>query len=334
MQERFHHRQDAFVPDPSAHPVHQGRMVDHVEARLDVTFQHPLIGAGGELVNLCDRVLGSPSRTEAIRAWLEVRLEDRLEHQFEGRLHGAVPRGRDAKPSQLGAARLGDHPFSHRKSSEPPSLQIVPKLRQELLLRGEDRLRPKPVDPRRPLPPVAPDPSPRHDEDRRVTHEVEQVIEPTIRIIDRPSMQLDLDPQYLGLGQLKIRPQHVGIHRRSPTLPDSRLRTRCRPSPSDRLSRPRTTTTAPSRPWPLSRRRADPPLTWMPSRRGQPKTFPTFTAHRSTGSVANFAPAASPRVRRRPSSWPPCRRLHPARESPTNGGRAPQSGPYPPDWSR
>jgi len=103
MQERFHHRQDAFVPDPSAHPVHQGRMVDHVEARLDVTFQHPLIGAGGELVNLCDRVLGSPSRTEAIRAWLEVRLEDRLEHQFEGRLHGAVPRGRDAKPSQLGA---------------------------------------------------------------------------------------------------------------------------------------------------------------------------------------------------------------------------------------
>src|SRR5215217_7634262 len=149
-----------LVPDPRSHPVHQGRMVDHVEARLDVTFHHPLIRAGGELVNLSNRVLGAPPRTEAIRAWLEVRLEDRLEHQFEGRLHGAVPRGRDAKPSQLGAARLGDHPFSHREWSEQPCLQIVPKLRQELFLRGEDRLRPKPVDPRRPFPPVAPDPSP------------------------------------------------------------------------------------------------------------------------------------------------------------------------------
>ena len=121
----------------------------------------------------------------------------------------------------LAAARLGDHPFPHRKRSELPRLQICSKPRQELLLRGQDRLRPQPVDPRRPLPPVAPDPRPRHNEDGRVTHEVEQVIEPAIRIIDRPLMQLDLDPQYLRLGQLPVRPQHVGIHRRSPTLPVS-----------------------------------------------------------------------------------------------------------------
>src|SRR5215208_6487524 len=107
-------------------------MVDHVEARFDVTFQHPLIGAGGELVNLRDRVLGSPSGTEAIRAWLEVRLEDRLEHQLEGRLHGAIPRGRDAQPSQLAAARLGDHPFPHRKWSEPPRFEIISQLRKKL----------------------------------------------------------------------------------------------------------------------------------------------------------------------------------------------------------
>jgi hypothetical protein len=71
-----------------------------------------------------------------------------------------------------------------------PSFQILPKLRQEPLLRGEDRLWPKPVDPRRPFPPVALDPRPRHDEDGRVTYEVEQVVEPAIRIIDRPLMQL------------------------------------------------------------------------------------------------------------------------------------------------
>ena len=38
---------------------------------------------------------------------------------------------------------------------------------------------------------------------------------------------------------------------------------------------------------------------------------------RSTGSVPSFAPAASPRVRRRHSSWPPRRPLHTTRESPT-----------------
>src|SRR5215211_4010133 len=122
-------------------------MVDHVEARFDVTFQHPLIGAGGELVNLRDRVLGSPSGTEAIRAWLEVRLQDRLQHQLEGRLRGAIPHGRDAQPSQLAAARLGDHPFPHRKWSEPPRFEIISQLRKKLLLGGQDRLWPSPSTP-------------------------------------------------------------------------------------------------------------------------------------------------------------------------------------------
>ena len=112
-QERLHQSQDSFVPDTVTHPVHEGRVVDHVEARLDITFQDPLIGAGSELVNLSDRVMGSAPRAEAIRAWLEVRLEDRLEHQLEGRLHGSVLRGRDAKPAAFAAAWLGDHPLTH-----------------------------------------------------------------------------------------------------------------------------------------------------------------------------------------------------------------------------
>jgi len=337
MQERLDHRQDAFVPDSSAHPVHQGRVVDVVEARLDVTFEHPLIRAGAELVNLGDRVVCPPPRTEAIGAWLEVRLEDRLEHQLQGRLHGAVPRGGDAQSPACAAAGLGNHPFPHRQRSELPGLEIISQPRQEPLLGGEHSVGPQPVHPRRPLPSVAPDPRPRHHEDGRVTHEVEQVIEPAIRIIDRPLVQLGLDPQYLRLGPFTLRPQHVGIHQRSPTLPIPLLRTRCRPSPCDRLSRPRTTTTAPPRPGLLGRRRIDPRATWRVNQRGQPGTLPTFTTHRSTGSVPNFAPAASPRVRRRHSSWPPYRRLHPAQESPApsfGGGRAPHPGPYPPDWSR
>jgi len=201
-----------------------------------------------------------------------------------------------AQPRAVG---LGNHPFPHGHRSELPFPEISPQGRQEPLLRGEHGVRTDTVHPRRPLAPITPDPRPRHDKDSRVTHEVEHIIEPATRIINRPLMQLGLDPQYPRLGLFGRRPQHARIHRRSPALPFPPLRTRCRPSPCDRLSRPRTTTTAPPHPGPLSRRRACPHPAWTARPRDQPGTLPTFTTHRSTGSVPSFAPAASPRVRRR-----------------------------------
>ena len=45
-QERLHQGQNSLVPDTTPDPVHQGPVIDHVEARLDVTFQDPLIRAG------------------------------------------------------------------------------------------------------------------------------------------------------------------------------------------------------------------------------------------------------------------------------------------------
>jgi len=45
-----------------------------------------------------------------------------------------------------------------------------------------------------------------------------------------------------------------------------------------------------------------------PGRDGDPGVVPTFTMNRSSGEVPSYAPAASPRLRRRPSPWPPCRR--------------------------
>jgi len=64
---------------------------------------------------------------------------------------------------------------------------------------------------------------------------------------------------------------------------------------------------------------------------------PTFTMYRSTGWAPSYVPAASPRVRRRLSSWPPHRRTKPASESPVADPcieRALLPGPYPPDLSR
>ena len=50
--------------------------------------------------------------------------------------------------------------------------------------------------------------------------------------------------------------------------------------------------------------------------RGPPGWFPRSLWNPSTGSTPSYAPAASPRLRRRPSPWPPDWRHHPAKEFP------------------
>ncbi len=46
-QERLDKRQHALVPDPPTHPAHQNRVVDAVEARLDVRLNYPRVVARG-----------------------------------------------------------------------------------------------------------------------------------------------------------------------------------------------------------------------------------------------------------------------------------------------
>ena len=96
------------------------------------------------------------------------------------------------------------------------------------------------------------------------------------------------------------------------------LRTCWGPSPCSRLSRPRTTTAPPPPPNGISWRRAFPPLRQRRIRTGLLGGFPRSLFHRSSGEVPNYAPAASPRLRRRLSPWPPCRRHRPTQEFPTH----------------
>lgn len=88
-------------------------MRDLVEARLDITFQHPLVAVGCQHVDLGDGVMRSTSRTEPIATWVEVRFEDGFEDQLHAGLHDPVPIGGDAQSSEL-ARRLGDHPLLDR----------------------------------------------------------------------------------------------------------------------------------------------------------------------------------------------------------------------------
>ena len=99
-------------------------MVELVEARRDVRLEHPQVVPGGrpEVVDLGDGVLGAALRAEAVGARLEVRLEDRFEHQLECGLHDAVGGGRDAQPAHL-PVRLRDHRLPHRCRAELVGLE-------------------------------------------------------------------------------------------------------------------------------------------------------------------------------------------------------------------
>jgi len=81
-------------------------------------------------------------------------------------------------------------------------------------LPGLDRTGSLPVDPGRAGTLVAPHPIPRNQKERGIGDEVEQVVEPAMRIITSPTVQLGLDLQYPVLGHDRGVLQFVGIHRR------------------------------------------------------------------------------------------------------------------------
>src|SRR5450756_905070 len=166
-------------------------------------------------MDLGDSVLGSAPRAEAVRTPLEVRLEDRLEHQLQAGLHDSVGSGRDAQAAEL-AVRLGDHRLPHPDRAEPAGREIISQRAKELPGGGPDGPRSDAIDPGRACALVDPDPVPRHDEERRVSDEVVEIIEPAAGISSRPSMQLRLHPEYPLLGLIEVGPRRADIHQRPP----------------------------------------------------------------------------------------------------------------------
>jgi hypothetical protein len=284
--------QDPLVPDSSAHPVHQGPVVDLVEARRDVRFEHPLVRPIGrcEVEDLGDRVLRPAPRPEAVRGRRKVRLEDRLEHQLERRLHNPVGGRRYPEATDL-ARRFRDRLLPHRGRGEAASLEIVSQRRQHRPGSGANGSRCDAVDASRACAPVMPDPVPRYDEESRVDDEVEEIIEPAAGIAPRPSMQLRLHPEYPLLGLIEVGPRCAGVHQRPPRSACS-LRTRWTPSPCGRLSRPPTTAGPPPHPDGMGRRRAVPPVDRQPTGEGTFGMVPTFTLEPFDGRGAQLCPCS------------------------------------------
>jgi hypothetical protein len=105
-EERLDQPHDATISDPVPHPGQQRRVRDLVEARGDVTFEHPGVALGGHHVDLRDRVVWPTSGPEPVGTRAEPGLEDRLEDQLHAGLDDPVSCGGDPQRAQL-AVRWG-----------------------------------------------------------------------------------------------------------------------------------------------------------------------------------------------------------------------------------
>src|SRR5271165_640915 len=192
-------------------------MRDFVETCLDVSLDDPLIRAGREVAYLGYRVMSPAPGAEPVGAREEIRLEDRLQHQLQGRLDHPVPHSRDPQAALL-AVRLGNHALPHGQRTEAPVLHLRPQLQEEIL-HAPHRLdvegRPA-VHACRARALVTPHPSPADQEEGGIGSEIEQVIKPAMRIIAGPTVQLGLDLQYPALRQIQsvLKLRITGIHRR------------------------------------------------------------------------------------------------------------------------
>jgi len=316
-------------------------MRDIVQGRLDAGVQHPPVPASAEHVNLGDRVVRPPRWPEPVGDRLEVRLEDGFQHELQRGLDHLVSHGGDAGfPELPRSARLRDQPLAYRQRPERARLQLVPQVIQELL--DTDALPGQPdghaVHAGRVRAPVALDPAVRHIQRRRVMHEVEQVIEPAARISRRPAVKLGLHPRYPRPRPFRDQIPGAAIRRR--VLRHCSLLPFSKPLPPFPIRRalPGSEYYGGSAPSQAGRPTARParPARW-PRVAGQTGTVPVFTAIRSAKEEPSSIPAASPRLTRSTSPWPPGRHPHARPEVPRSVMRervraAP--GPYPPDLSR
>ena len=163
-------------------------MRDFVEAGFDVALDDPLIGVHRVEPHLSYRIMSPAAGTEPVRAREEIRLEDRLQHQFQRCLHHPVGNRRDPQTAQF-PARLGDHPLPHRHRHETAVLQRGPQPAEELpdARAQHDGRRGTAIHPGSPGTLIPPHLIPGNQQKRRVSDKAVQITEPAIEDPHRPS---------------------------------------------------------------------------------------------------------------------------------------------------
>src|SRR5512137_2356376 len=100
------------VYDASGHRFEEVRMRDRVEVFRQIGVYDVGVAPANQPVRFLDRIDRAAARAIAIGAVLEVRLEDRLEHDLGGGLDDPIPYRRDAKRA-FAASWLRDRRPSH-----------------------------------------------------------------------------------------------------------------------------------------------------------------------------------------------------------------------------
>jgi len=150
-------------------------MVDAVKVLLNVGIHHPVMPGVARFPDRIERILSASPRTESVTALLEVRLEDRLDHELHRRLHHSVPYRRNPQRPLL-SIRLRNVLPPHRWRPVFPSLQVFldsfQKLLHPVFLDGLDGL---PVQPRGTS--IGSDPTPCFPQDIHPVDPVQQRME-------------------------------------------------------------------------------------------------------------------------------------------------------------
>src|SRR5215212_8258826 len=206
-------------------------MPDLIETGSNISLQNPMIllGSGRQTVDLGDRVMLTPFRTEPIRTRQEIRLENGLEYLLQHGLDNTVRDGRDPELPQFPGRPLRDRHPPHLDRPVGARLHRLPDSFQKRNNPdlGLDPGHRGPIDASCSCPGVRRHAFPRIHQKRPVIDEVEQIVEPAGGISPRPTVQFGLHPPYREIGRTLVRPPRgAGVHRRifghySPSLTDT-----------------------------------------------------------------------------------------------------------------
>ena len=199
----------------------------------------PTDNPGCRKVDLGYRVLGPPLGPEPVGDRHEVGLEDRFQHQLQRRLNHPIRDGRGCRACAASPTRRawGSCVPAPATAETYPSFKAVRRSSRNpgTPTHSSTSAAVRPSTPGVFAPVVARDPIERHQQRRRVVHEVEQVVEPAAGIGRRPTVKFGLHLRYPPMRPDTAVPAGAGIHRRIfrhySLLPS---RNRCRPSPCAR----------------------------------------------------------------------------------------------------
>ncbi len=131
LQPQLDEPQHFAVNDAACHTTQQLRMRDRVEVLRQIGIHDIGVAPAEKPVHFLNRIACSASGAIAIGTVLEVRLENRFEHELGGSLNHPIPNRRNAERA-FSAPWLWDHHPPHRRRPIRLRDEVLAQARQPL----------------------------------------------------------------------------------------------------------------------------------------------------------------------------------------------------------